>query len=537
MSTDCWWKRAVVYQIYPMSFQDSNGDGVGDIKGIISRLDYLNDGTPNSLGVDAIWLSPVNRSPMRDGGYDISDYREVDPLFGNLDDFKLLLREAHARNIKVLMDLVINHTSDQHPWFKESRSSKYSPKRDWYIWQPYNGGRKPNNWVSLFEMRSAWWWDRETNEYYLGSFTRHQPEVNWRHPKLKQEMYDIIRFWLDLGVDGFRMDVVNWYIKDDLYRSNHWMISWNPPDVQKHVYDRNRPETHAICREIRAIVDAYGDRVLIGEIYTADTGEAVSYHGSGDDELHLTFNFNFLFQRWSARDFIRAVRDYYRLLPPFAWPNFTLSNHDQRRHYHRYKAGRDTDARAQVAAAMLLTLRGTPFLYYGEEIGMTCECIPHREIRDPLGQKGWPFVRGRDPERTPMQWNGSFNAGFSAGRPWLRLNSDYLDKNVDAQNKDRRSLLSFYRLLVWLRKKTKALTVGDIEFLESPNSIMAYRRSCGTQEVIVILNFSPKRQALQLSLVQEHNVLLGTERDTGVKVLPGSLDIHPYEVLISANEG
>lgn len=385
VSTDCWWKRAVVYQIYPMSFQDSNSDGIGDIRGIISRLDYLNDGTPNSLGVDAIWLSPVNRSPMRDGGYDISDYREVNPPFGNLDDFKLLFREAHARNIKVLMDLVINHTSDEHPWFKESRSSKSSPKRDWYIWQSYNRGRKPNNWVSLFEIRSAWWWDRETNEYYLSSFTRHQPEVNWRHPELKKEIYDIIRFWLDLGVDGFRMDVVNWYIKDALYRSNKWMVSWNPPDVQKHVYDRNRPETHSICREIRAIVDTYCDRVLIGEIYTADTEEAVSYHGSGGDELHLAFNFNFLFQPWSAPDFGRAVRKYYRLLPGLISPSATITRDGTTT---ATRPARDTEARAQVAAAMLLTLRGTPFLYYGEEIGMTYECIPRKEMSDPLGIKG-----------------------------------------------------------------------------------------------------------------------------------------------------
>lgn len=271
-----WWEKGVIYQIYPRSFMDTNNDGIGDIKGIISKLDYLNDGTSNSLGVDAIWISPIYKSPMKDFGYDISDYQGIDEIFGSLADFKALLKAAHQRNIKIVMDLVLNHTSDEHPWFIDASSRIDSPKRDWYIWHK-NTDKKPNNWVSLFEMRNAWWLDNRTNEYYLGTFTRHQPELNLRNSEVKKEIYNMIRFWLDMGVDGFRLDVVNWFIKDDKFHNNPWKLSFNPMDVQNHIYDRNRPEAHDICKEIRALIDEYEDRMLVGEIYTTDTSEAVSY--------------------------------------------------------------------------------------------------------------------------------------------------------------------------------------------------------------------------------------------------------------------
>jgi len=530
--TDPWWKKGVIYQIYPRSFMDSNNDGVGDIKGIISKLDYLNDGTENSLGIDAVWISPIYKSPMKDFGYDISDYGDIDAIFGSMDDFKLLLQEAHKRNIRIIMDLVINHTSDEHPWFIESRKSKDNPRRDWYIWHE-DRGKKPNNWVCSFEMKNAWWFDNHTKEYYLGTFTRHQPELNWRNPDLRKAVYEMIGFWLDLGVDGFRMDVVNWYIKDDQYRNNPWKLSFNPIDVQKHLYDRNRPETHDICKEIRVITDQYEDRMLVGEIYTNDAGEAVSYHGKGNDELHMAFNFSFLFQRWSARGFYKNITEYYNLLPADAWPNFTLSNHDQPRHYYRYRDGKYTDARAKVAAALLMTLRGTPFIYYGEEIGMTCEKIARKDLQDPLGKKGWPVIRGRDAERTPMQWDDSQYAGFSKAKPWLPVNSDYRHKNVNAQSKDKNSLLTFYKSLIWLRKRSNALSIGDLEFIDKePGEVLIYKRKYGDEEVNVVLNFSKRHQAVNIDKEGKERLLLGTHRNEGEEVSLNKLDIQPYEVLI-----
>lgn len=528
-----WWEKGVIYQIYPRSFMDSNDDGIGDIKGIISKLDYLNDGTENSLGIDAIWISPIYKSPMKDFGYDISDYRSIDPSFGTMEDFKLLLEEAHKRNIKIIMDLVINHTSNRHPWFVESKKDKDNPKRDWYIWHEGRGNKKPNNWISLFEMKSAWWLDNNTKEYYLGTFTKYQPEVNWRNPELKAAMYDMIRYWFDIGVDGFRIDVVNWFIKDDLYRNNPWKISFNPPDVQKHIYDRNRPETHEICREIRKIADEYEDRLLVGEVYTNDTKLAVSYQGNGKDELHMTFNFNFLFCKWDAAEFYKRIKEYYSMLPEGAWPNFTLSNHDQPRHYYRYGEGKYSDSRARVAAALIMTLRGTPFLYYGEEIGMTNGKLLKKDLQDPVGKRYWPFISGRDGERTPMQWNREENSGFTGGKPWLPVNSDYKDKNVELQYKDKDSLLSFYRSLIWFRKNSKALSIGDIEFvIDDPKDVLVYRRKYGNEQMLVILNFSSTNQNVIFEDEEEGRVLFGTHRKMEETVTVKNLLVHPYEVLI-----
>lgn len=524
-----WWQRGVIYQIYPRSFMDSNNDGIGDIRGIISKLNYLNDGTENSLGIDAIWISPIYKSPMKDFGYDISDYEDIDALFGNKDDFKVLLQEAHQRDIKIILDLVINHTSDQHPWFQESRQNKDNPKRDWYIWQ----SKRPNNWFSAFELKNAWWQDTITNEYYLGTFTRNQPELNWRNPEMKEAVYAMIRRWLELGVDGFRMDVVNWYIKDAQFRSNPWRISLNPPDLQVHLFDRNQPETHLICQEIRSITDQYKDRMLVGEIYTNDVKEAVSYQGTGKNELHMAFNFSFLFQRWNAQGFYQNITEYYDLLPEGAWPNFTLSNHDQPRHYYRYRQGEQTEARARVAAALLMTLRGTPFIYYGEEIGMTCERIARQDLQDPLGQRGWPILKGRDAERTPMQWDDSAYAGFSKAKPWLPVNSDYTVKNVQAQSKEKDSLLQFYKRLIWLRKRYQALSIGEISFIKKePKNVLAYQRCSQAETITIVLNFTNRSESLDLPYLTKVGTLLGTHRGEGEEVSIHPLKIQPYEVLL-----
>jgi glycosidase len=491
-----WWERAVFYQIYPRSFMDSGGDGVGDLPGIESKLDYL-----AALGVDALWISPFYPSPMADFGYDIADYCGVDPLFGDLAAFDRLLAHAHGKGIRVIIDLVINHTSEEHPWFVEARSSRTAPKHDWYIWKPIRRGIlgryvRPNNWVAQFELASAWWPNEATGEYYLGTFTRNQPEVDWRNGELRQAMYAAIRFWLDRGVDGFRMDVVNWYVKDSEFRSNPRNLVANPDLFQRHVYDRDRPETHDVCREIRAIADSYpGDRVLVGEIFCRDPAQAASYHGAKLDELHMAFNFDLLYRRWSARAFRESIKRWYAALPAGAWPNMTFSNHDQPRHIWRFRtrSAAETEARARVAAALLLTLRGTPFVYYGEELGMTQAKLAREELRDPLGVKTWPLALGRDGERTPMQWSSAPSAGFTSGLPWLPVNPDYIGRNVAAEEADPMSLLSWYRQLIALRKGSAALTSGDIEFLDGDDgAILSYVRTFNGERVVVALNLTSR---------------------------------------------
>ena len=369
-----WWKEAVIYQIYPRSFSDSNGDGVGDLQGIIDKLDYLK-GSPDSLGVDAIWLSPIYPSPMVDFGYDISDYEDIDPVFGDLKTFKKLLKEAHKRDIKIIMDLVINHTSDQHPWFIESRSSKKNPKRDWYIWQDAIDGKPPNNWMAAFG-GNAWEWDERTKQYYYHGFTKEQPDLNWRNPEVKKAISKLISYWLDMGVDGFRLDVVNYYFKDKKLRNNpvDFFKGLRPYDIQIHIYDRDRPKVHSVLKSFRKLLDSYdGDRMSVGEVYIEPPGNpklATSYYGDKSDELHMAFNFAFLYCKWDAEKFREAISALEKELKPEDWPNYTLSNHDQIRHIKRYEKGKETIPRMKIAAMLLLTLRGTPFLYYGEEIGM-----------------------------------------------------------------------------------------------------------------------------------------------------------------------
>jgi alpha-glucosidase len=532
-----WWKDGVLYQIYPRSFLDSNGDGIGDLRGIIEKLDYLNDGTGRSLGIDGIWFSPFFRSPMRDFGYDVSDYRGVDPTFGTLKDFKLLLAEAHKRGIHIIIDLVLNHTSDQHPWFQESRLSREGPKANWYIWHPGKKGRPPNNWFSQFELKNAWWYEPSRGEFYLATFTRHQPEVNWRDPALKREMFDIVAYWLDMGVDGLRFDVINWFIKDDRLRSNPFCL--RSMDFHRHVYDRNRPETIDICREMRRLTDCYKERMMVGEVYANDPGIVSTYYGSGTDALHLVFYFDFLFQPWNARRMYESLAGWYQRLPRGAWPTFTLSNHDNLRHIVRYRKGKWTQARARVAAALLLTLRGTPFLYYGEEIGMTGGRLTKKDLVDPVSRKTWPFRRyRRDLARTPMQWDDSANAGFSAGKPWLSV--DRRRNNVDAQGKSDDSLLSFYRKLIWLRKGNEALQSGSIEFQTRylPKALV-YVRESKAQKVLVILNFTARRLFMIPSKMRgKMEVLFGSARPAAARVnFDEGIDVGPYEVVIAGEGG
>ncbi len=527
-----WWKHGVIYQIYPRSFMDSNGDGIGDIAGITGKLDYIRD-----LGVDAVWLSPINSSPMHDFGYDISDYRGIEPIFGTPAEFDRFIREAHRRGIRVIMDLVLNHTSHLHPWFVESRSSRTSPKRDWYIWHDGINGKPPNNWMASFGGR-AWEWDEATGQYYLHSFLKEQPDVNWRNPALRKAMWGEVKFWLDRGVDGFRLDVVNWFIKDDKLRSNPFTIGEHPRpyDMQKHIYDRNRPETHDIVREFRKLLDRYDSRMSVGEVFAEKPGDPVlsaSYLGDGTDELHLAFDFSLIFTPWDARAFQERVSMYDAHVPPRGWPCWVLSNHDQPRSLSRLGRGKDALARARVAAVMLLTLRGTPFIYYGEEIGMRDGKVRRRELKDPVGVKYWPFNNGRDPERTPMQWSDADHAGFSTGTPWLPLGRDFHEVNVERESRDPGSMLSFYRELLRLRREKPALNRGAwIAAEDLPRGVMAYYRIFSEQECFVALNFGAKPRSVQVEDDSMWKVIFSTRSTRGEVYASLRFTLAPFEAVI-----
>lgn len=528
-----WWKHGVIYQIYPRSFYDANGDGTGDIPGITAKLDYLKD-----LGIEGIWLSPINVSPMFDFGYDISDYNDIDPVFGNQTDFEHLLDEAHSRGIRIIMDLVMNHTSHLHPWFKESASSKDNPKRDWYIWKDPVKGRVPNNWMAAFGGR-AWEFDKKTGQYYLHLFLAEQPDVNWRNPGLKKAMFDMVRFWLDKGVDGFRLDVCNFFIKDALFRSNPFGIGPNAPrpyDLQDHIYDRDQPETHVILKEFRSILDGYPERMSVGEIAVEDPGGnhdiASSYYGNGDDELHLVFDFSHMNVKWGADVFYRRIREWLTHIPAGGWPCHVFNNHDQFRSMSRYAKGPESIPRAKVIAAMLLTLKGTPFIYYGEELGMRNGKIPKKMLHDPVGIKYWPFHPGRDPERTPMQWSSAPNAGFSPAPPWLPVNSDYETVNVETELNDRNSILNLYKDLIAVRKSRPALERGEwVPVIEAKNDVIAYKRIYENEELMVVLNFSNASRKAGLGTPQLRTVF-STHRFNASVISGPEIRLMPYEASI-----
>jgi len=481
-----WWRHGVFYQIYPRSYQDANGDGVGDLEGIRRRLDHL-----AWLGVDAIWLSPFQPSPMADFGYDVADYCDVDPLFGTLADYDRLLADAHARGIRVTIDWVPNHSSDRHPWFQESRAARTSAKRDWYVWRDGRDGGPPNNWVSIFG-GPAWEHDPATGQWYLHSFLREQPDLNWRNPELVRAMHDVLRFWLARGTDGFRIDVIHRIAKDPELRDNP-LLPGAGPDAgyggQRHLHDENHPDVHAMLRGIRAVLDEYPERMAVGEVYLFDPAEVARYYGRGD-ELHLAFNFSFLRCPWDAAAFRAEVERFEALCPPEGWPTWVLSNHDVPRHATRYDHPTLGDARARVAAMMLLTLRGTPFLYAGEEIGMRNVAVPEERLQDPLARTLHPAL-SRDGERTPMRWDAAApGCGFTtAAEPWLPLGPQPPGTDVAAQRADRGSLLWLYRDLVALRREHPALHRGTFRALDAPDGVFAYERAHAGRRAVVALNF------------------------------------------------
>ena len=479
-----WWQRGVIYQVYPLSFQDSNGDGYGDLPGVISRLGYL-----EWLGVDAIWLSPIHPSPMADWGYDVADYCDVDPRFGTLADADALIAAAHARGIRVLFDFVPNHTSERHPWFLESRSSRESPKRGWYHWRdPASGSGPPNNWISVFG-GSAWTLDETTGQYYLHSFLREQPDLDWRHPEVRAAMHEALRFWLRRGVDGFRVDVIHHLAKDPELRDNplnpDWTPGQNPYRRLLATHSADLPEVHDVIAGIRAVVDELPDRMLVGELYLP-LERLMVYYGAAGRGLQLPFNFQLIRLPWEARTLGAAIEAYEAMLPTFGWPNWVLGNHDKSRVASRVGA-----AQARVAAMMLLTLRGTPTLYYGDEIGMRDVPIPAERVRDPFEKNVPGLGLGRDPERTPMQWEGSSdspNAGFTSGEPWLPIANDTATINAAAQRDDPRSLLTLYRRLLALRRAELALAVGPFAPLRAPGDLLAWVRKDGDRRFLVVLN-------------------------------------------------
>ena len=494
-----WWQRGIVYQIYPRSFMDSNADGVGDLNGITQKLDYV-----KWLGVDAIWISPIFPSPMADFGYDVADYCDIHPLFGTLKDFDRPTQAAHQRSIKVILDYVPNHTSDQHPWFVESKSSRTNEKRDWYLWTD-----QPNNWISVFG-GSAWQWDPTTSQYYYHAYLKEQPDLNWQNAAVQSAMLDVLRFWFERGVDGMRIDALRQLVKNPHRLDNPPNPDWTPGQdpygslIPLHTTDQ--PEVLENVVRFRAVADDYPERVLIGELWLP-IERLVAYYGLDGRGLHLPFNFHLIMTDWRARAIAELVEQYEAALPPGAWPNWVLGNHDRSRIATRVGA-----AQARVAAMLLLTLRGTPTLYQGDELGMHDVPIPPESVQDPVERNVPGLGLGRDPERTPMHWDASPNAGFCAASstPWLPVAADFSIVNVAIQRSDPMSMLSLYRSLIGLRRATAALSRGSYRTAFFDDQVYGYVREHGAQRLLIALNFSHEPRAVA---IPPGRVLLSTHMD------------------------
>jgi alpha-glucosidase len=495
---DTWWKHAVFYQIYPLSFADSDGDSYGDLRGIISRLDYL----ASTLGVNAIWLSPFFKSPMRDWGYDIANHTEVDPLMGDLSDATELIAKAHGLGLRVIIDYVINHTSDQHEWFVESRSSRDDPRRDWYVWRDGREDGPPNNWVSVFS-GPAWTYDEATEQWYRHTYLSEQPDLNWRNPELVDAMFDVAKFWLDMGVDGFRVDAAHQMMKDPQERDNPPAPADYPRpykdmgeyDDYIHLYDFAHPDVHEMHRRLRTVTDSYErDALTVGEIHIFDLPEWASYYGENFDQLNMPFNFHLMTADWDVPSLRATIEAVLWNVPVGGWTNWTLGNHDEIRLASRLPEGHE-----RLAALLLLTLRGTPFLYYGDELGMRQVAVPATKARDPWGRNvEW---LSRDGARTPMQWDAGENAGFApaGSESWLPVGANHTTLNVETELEDPGSTLNLYRDLLQLRKEHNALQLGS--FLSHPAStedVFAYRRESDTETMTVVLNFSDEDRSMDV---------------------------------------
>jgi alpha-glucosidase len=525
-----WWQNAVFYEIYPRSFADSNNDGIGDLNGITSKLDYLKD-----LGVDAIWISPCFPSPQVDFGYDVSDYENIDPMYGTLADFDNLASEAKKRGIRVILDFVVNHTSNQHKWFLDSKSSRTSEHRDWYIWRDGKGpGQPPNNWVSDFG-GSTWTLDPTTNQYYYHYFHAAQPDLNWRNPAVQEAMFDVTRFWYKRGVAGFRLDAVDTLFEDPNLHDNP-ITKPGKNDlgdpIEENKYNDNLPEIHGVLRELRKIADENG-AVLIGETWTKDIAQLNQYYGDGNNELQLPMDFLFAtVNKLSPAEFRKQIAT---VNSASGWPTFVISNHDIARSYDRYGDGQHNDQIAKLMAGLYLTLRGTPIMYYGEEIGMkTTPPARKEDVKDPIGRVGWPKEKGRDGERTPMQWDESDNAGFSKATPWLPVPPTYKTHNVADESKDPNSVLAFYKKVLRLHHTNRALLDGSYTPLnENDQNVLSYFRTYKDQVVLVALNMSGAEQRVSFDLAKAGFSTAKPLAVTGDSAAKGEVvTLEPYGVFI-----
>ncbi len=523
-----WWQKSTVYQIYPRSFQDSNGDGVGDLNGITERLDYLAD-----LGVDALWISPFYPSPMKDFGYDISDFSNVDPLFGTLADFDRLIAETHRRGMRLIMDYVPNHSSDEHPWFKESRSSLDNPKRDWYIWRDGRGTNGlPSNWLSVFG-GSAWTLDQVTGQHYYHQFLKEQPDLNWRNPEVQKAMLAAMKFWLDRGVDGFRVDAINHAfeteeLKDEPLNPNY-DDSKPEYDSLLHPYTTDQAGNHDVVRAMRNLVDQYdGDRVLITEAYLPYDRQALYYGTPAAPEAQLPFNFQLLdLPKWTAEAVATKVNEYEAALPPHAWPNYVLSNHDKPRLASRLPGGQ-----VRIAAMVLLTLRGTPTLYYADELGAPNVVIPPERVRDPVELKAPGKGFGRDPSRTPMLWDASAYSGFSTVEPWLPVEPNFRALNVATQTDDPSSVLSLYKALLDLRRSNAALNIGSYKQINTQSDVFAFIRQDGEKRILVALNFTAADAVVDLGALRGTVLLTSLMDHSFCNLVAGKMNLRANEGLI-----
>ncbi|WP_447598183.1 alpha-amylase family glycosyl hydrolase [Nitrospira sp. Nam80] len=514
-----WWQRAIIYEVTPISFQDSNGDGRGDLPGLIRRLDYL-----VWLGVDAVWLTPIHPSPMLDLGYDIKDFYNINPLFGTLEDFDRLVAVLHERDMRLILDFVPNHTSDQHPWFIESRSSRTNAKRDWYVWaDPAPNGGPPNNWLSRFG-GSAWEWDKHTEQYYYHSFLLEQPDLNWRTKEVRLAMAEVLRFWLQRGVDGFRVDASAVLVEDKLLRDDPPNLQSDartpPPQRLKRIFTDDRPESMNFLEDIRSVVDEFEDRVLAGEVQ-GKTDRIGHFYGSKKPRLHLPLNFTLLDSPWDALSLQANIDAYFNAIPDTAWPNWVIGGHDKPR-----VAGKLGQAQARILAMLTMTLKGTPFFFAGDELGMEPVPIPPHQVQDPFEKLVGGYGLNRDPERSPMRWDGSEAGGFSSGEPWLPMGADIAERNVTAFQTNEQSLLWLYRRLIMLRRVEPTLVAGDYACVRSRNDILIFIRRSNGEEVLVALNIAAEPR--KLAWAGEGRLLLTTHLDH---------ESGPIPTMLRADEG
>ncbi|MEL4391227.1 alpha-glucosidase [Shewanella xiamenensis] len=514
MSELTWWRGAVIYQVYPRSLLDTNGDGVGDLRGIITKLDYI-----ASLNVDAIWISPFFKSPMADFGYDISDYREVDPLFGSMQDFDELIEKAHQRGIKVIIDQVLSHTSDQHAWFIESRENRTNPKANWYVWaDPKEDGTAPNNWLAIFG-GCAWEWEPRRQQYYLHNFLRSQPDINFHNPEVRQAVLDNVEFWLKKGVDGFRLDAITFCYHDEQLRDNpakpkdkrqgRGFSEDNPYAYQYHYYNNDRPQTIQFIEELRQLINRYPGAVTLGEVSAEDSLAVMAAYTKGEDRLHMAYSFELLTDDYSAT-YIRQTVEALEGSIGDGWPCWAIGNHDVQRVASRWGRGKQIPDMVKMLNAMLCSLRGSVCSYQGEELGLTEAPIEFHELQDPFGKTFWPMFKGRDGCRTPMPWEQHADfAGFSQVTPWLPVTSEHRAQAVDVQEADPASMLHGYRQFLAWRKGYPILIEGEIEFLDAPEPLLVFVRKLGEQKLLVCFNLLDTETQLSLAGLKLQQELTG----------------------------